>query len=125
MVDAIAPQMSRIYDANPFTQILVFVKLASEWTRLQKAVRFRGQFSESRLLPALRHGTDFGLFLGFAAEAFGEEFVQKRLFQFRGQRDQPLLLLDRPLHQPQHRRDLSLLGYGRNRYRRALELLAI
>ena len=72
MVDPIAPEMSRIHDANPFTQILVFVKLASEWTRLQKAVRFGGQFSESRFFPTLRHSTDFGLFLGFAAEAFGE-----------------------------------------------------
>ena len=60
----------------------------------------------------LRHGADFGLFLGFAAEAFGEEFVEQRLFQFGGQRDQPLLLLDRPLHQPQHRRNLSLLANG-------------
>ena len=66
--------------------------------------------SQPHHLPTLRHGADFGLFLGFAAEALGEELVQERLFQFRGQRDQPLLLLHRPLHQPQHPRNLPLLG---------------
>src|SRR5262245_10732261 len=65
-------------------------------------------------LPTLRQGADFGLFLGFAAKAFGKEFMKKRLFQFRGQRDQPLLLLDRSLHQPQYRRNLPLLGEMRN-----------
>lgn len=34
MVDPITPEMSRIHDANSLTQVVVFVKLASEWTRL-------------------------------------------------------------------------------------------
>ena len=34
--------------------------------------------------------------------------------QFGGQRQQPLLLLHRPLHPAQHRRDLPLLGEGRD-----------
>src|SRR5437867_2941356 len=47
--------------------------------------------------PTVRHGADFGLFFGFAAEAVGEELVEERLLQFRGERDEPLLLLQRPL----------------------------
>ena len=73
------------------------------------AAKKRSKRLEESPPPNSRHGADFGLFLGFAAEALGEEFVEERLFQFRGQRDQPLLLLDRLLHQPQHRRNLPLL----------------
>jgi len=112
VVDPVPPKMRRIHHAHAVGEVIVFVKLASEWTRLQKPMRFHGQLSESCFFPTLRYGADFGLFLRFAAEAFGEEFVQKRLFQFGGQRDQPLLLLDRPLHQPQHGRNFPLLREG-------------
>ena len=83
--------------------------LADDWLmRVSK----RKTPNQQHHLPTLRHGADVGLFLGFAAEAGGEELVQERLFQFGGQRQQPLLLLHRPLHQPQHRRNLPLLGEG-------------
>ena len=43
-------------------------------------------------------------------EAAGEELVEERLFQFVGQRQQPLLLLHRPLYQSQHSRYLPWFG---------------
>ena len=53
-------------------------------------------------------------FWGSPRRPCGEELVQERLFQFGGQRQQPLLLLHRPLHHPQHPRNLPLLGDGRD-----------
>ena len=44
--------------------------------------------------PTLRHRTNLGLFLGFAAGALGEELVHQGLFQFRGERDQAFLLFN-------------------------------
>ena len=38
---------------------------------------------------------DFGLFLGFVAEAFGEELVHEGLFQFGGGLNDPLLRFGR------------------------------
>ena len=85
-------------------------------------MRLARKFSKSRCRPTFRHKPDIGFLLRFAAEALGEELVQERLFQFRGHRDQPLLLLQRPLHQPQHPRNLPLLGDGRNWNRQSLQL---
>ena len=59
-----------------------------------------------------RHGADFGLFLGFVAEAFGEELVHEGLFQLGGGLNDPLLRFDRPLHRRKDVRDLLLLGEG-------------
>ena len=102
---------------------------ATEWSRPPVRFLFWGvpplrneQTSKGHHLPTLRHGADFGLFLGFATEALGEELVEERLFQFRGQRDQPLLLLHRPLHQPQHLRNLPLLGARWNRDARCFQI---
>jgi hypothetical protein len=55
-------------------------------------------------------GADFGLFLGFVAEAFGEELVHEGLFQLGGGLNDPLLRFDRPLHRRKDVRDLLLLG---------------
>ena len=70
-------------------------------------------------LPSLRTSQlcgirpEFGLFQRFLAEAVGKQSLEKCFFQFDGQRQQALLLLHGPLHQPQHRRYLSLLGNRR------------
>ena len=61
-------------------------------------------------LPTLRHQPNLSLFLRFAAEPFGKELLHERLFQFRGQSDQPLLLLNGPLNHPQHPGNLPLFG---------------
>ena len=62
------------------------------------------------ILPAFGDGADFGLFLGFVAEAFGEELVHEGLFQLGGGLNDPLLRFDRPLHRRKDVRDLLLLG---------------
>ena len=64
----------------------------------------------SHHLPAFGDGADFGLFLGFVAEAFGEELVHEGLFQLGGGLNDPLLRFDRPLHRRKDVRDLLLLG---------------
>ena len=77
------------------------------------AVTDFGEGTERHECPAFRDGTNVGLSLEFparAGEALGEELLQEGLFQFGGQRQQPLLLLHRPLHHAQHRRDLLLFG---------------
>ena len=61
-------------------------------------------------LPAFGDGADFSLFLGFVAEAFGEELVHEGLFQLGGGLNDPLLRFDRPLHRRKDVRDLLLLG---------------
>ena len=61
-------------------------------------------------LPTLGHEADFGLFLGFVAEALGEELVHEGLFQLGGGLNDPLLRFDRPLHRRKDVRDLLLLG---------------
>ena len=66
--------------------------------------------SQLHHLPAFGDGADFGLFLGFVAEAFGEELVHEGLFQLGGGLNDPLLRFDRPLHRRKDVRDLLLLG---------------
>ena len=61
-------------------------------------------------VPTLGHGADFGLFLGFVAEAFGEELVHEGLFQLGGGLNDSLLRFDGPLHRRKDVRDLLLLG---------------
>src|SRR5262249_44369217 len=65
------------YDGHITKHLLLFSNVEPS---LQNA-----EIMKARYLPTLRHGTDFGLFLGFAVEAFGEGFVEERLFQFSGQ----------------------------------------
>ena len=61
-------------------------------------------------LPAFGNEADFGLLLGFVAEAFSEELVQEGFFQLAGGLNDPLLYFNRPLHRQKDMRDLLLLG---------------
>lgn len=65
---------------------------------------------ECHHVPAFGDGADFGLFLGFVAEACGEELVHEGLFQLGGGLNDPLLRFNRPLHRRKDVRDLLLLG---------------
>ena len=65
---------------------------------------------ERHHLPTLRNGADFGLFLWLVAEAFGEELLHESLFHLGGGLNDPLLLLNRPLHRRKNLRNLLLLG---------------
>jgi hypothetical protein len=90
--------MRGIHNSNAGFNVVVFMKLTSKWTGLEKAVGLSREFPKRCSLPALRDWADLGLFLGFVPEAAGEELVEEHLFQFGGERQQPLLLLHRPLH---------------------------
>ena len=79
-------------------------------------------------LPTFGNRADFGLFLGFASGAFGEELVHEGLFQFGGGLNDPLLRFDRPLHRRKDMRDLLLLGewdFGKPRLRSLIGKLEV
>ncbi len=102
--------MRWVYHCDAFVLILIFVELTTEEASLKYAPLGFSHNSPNVINSQLSGTRPISVFLGFVAEAFGEEFVHEGLFQLGGGLNDPLLRFNRPLHCRKDMRDFLLFG---------------